>query len=71
MSNAPIEGGEDRYAEGTPYHSEYLEGREAMMEGLELHENPYIHQPHDANKRAAWEAGWRDEDTWRLDSTGR
>ena len=56
---------------GRPYRDEYLEGREARMEGLKLRDNPYCHQPHDAARRDAWSTGWKDEDTWALDSTGR
>lgn len=71
MAKPPIEGGEDRYPANSEFHSTYLEGREARMEGTLVTENPYRHQPHQKDQANAWEIGWLDEDSWALDSTGR
>lgn len=72
MAMHPPEGAEDLYPEGHALREVYQAGREARMEGVELRECERLYyQPHDATKKKAWEDGWRDEDTWALDSTGR
>ncbi len=69
MARPPIEGSEDIYTPDHPLYPIYLEGREAGMEGLELLDSPYRNVA--PKKAAAWEAGWQDESSWALNSTGR
>lgn len=81
MANPPIEGSEDKYKKGTEEYDAFLEGREAMMEGLGIvlggkndpeEACPYsAEQPHLSKKRKAWLDGWYDEEIWAQDSTGR
>lgn len=75
MTKKIIEGSEDKYDKGSPEWEAYLEGHEAYMAFGSIagatEESPYIHQPHNARLHAAYVDGIKDEEIWKLDSTGQ